>query len=253
MVSAAITTICDMVEHVRLRLDDVSPVAAIPTTNLELIQQAAEDADESDLLWTTAELVHFANEAIKEVALRTQCIRDSGRDTVGLTSYAITAGTNSITVDRRVLSISRVWWDDTVLPAKVLIANSEQFMDEGSSTWRTNTTDAPREFVCERTSRRLQLVGLPTVDGTIMLDVIRLPLEVIEDGVPEIPQQYLADCLDHMCALAYMKNDADTKDPDLSLRFAKLFERNVGPRPTNLVLELEYHQSGRRRPRGVWF
>ena len=232
-VNVSITTVDDLVEHARLRLDDVPLPAAV---------------DESALLWTTEELLHFANEAIREVAIRTLCIRDSGRDEADVTSYAVTAGENTITVDPRILRIKRVWWNDTVL-----VADSEKFLDECSNTWRTNTTDEPSAFVLERTSRRLQLVGVPTVDGTIKLDVIRLPLEIIETGTPEIPQQYLADCLDWICSLAYLKNDSETANPALSQSFALEFERKVGPRPTDLRLVLEQHQAGRRRPRTYFY
>lgn len=248
MVSVAIRTICDMVDHARLRLDDLSPVALVPTTNLELIQQAAEDADEGELLWSTPELRHYANEAIREVAIRTHCLRDSGRDRAGLTSYAVTAGDNWITVDPRVLYIKRVWWNDSVLAP-----DSELFLDQISNTWRTNTTDEPCRFVLERASRRLQLVGVPTLDGTIKLDVVRLPIEILETGTPEIPQQYLSDCIDWMCSLAYLKNDADATNPELSMSFAKEFERKVGPRPSDLQLQLEFHQSGRRRARLYYY
>lgn len=232
-VNVSITTVDDLVAHARLRLDDVPLPAAV---------------DESALLWTTEELLHFANEAIREVAIRTLCIRDSGRDEADVTSYAVTAGDNTITVDPRILRIKRVWWNDTVLAA-----DSEKFLDECSSTWRTNTTDEPAAFVLERTSRRLQLVGVPTVDGDIKLDVVRLPLAAIATGAPEIPQQFLADCLDWICSLAYLKNDADTANPVLSQSFAQEFERKVGPRPTDLRLVLEQHQAGRRRPRTYYY
>ena len=235
MVSLAITTIADMVAHCRLRLDDV----------------LLTDPDE--LLWSESELQHYANEAIKEVAIRTLCIRDSGRNEAGLTLYPITSPANTITVDRRVLVIKRVWWNDTVLRAE-----SEKFLDEAENpasagSWRTDTTDEPRQFVLERASRQLQLVGLPTVDGNIKLDIVRLPLETLETGTPEIPQYYLSDCLDWMCHLAYLKNDADTKDTKQAANFSAMFTGKVGPRPTDLLIELDYHQAGRRRPRLYYY
>ena len=192
MLSVAITTICDMVAHCRHRLDDLSPVGDPPTSNQDLIEDAA--------------------------------------------------------VDPRVLVIKRAWWNDAVMTPE-----AEFHLDDWSSSWRTDSTDCPRRFTLERSSRNLRLVGVPTVAGVVSLDVIRLPLAVIETGTPEIPQQYLADCLDWMCALAYLKNDADTANPQLSQMYAAEFERKVGPRPTNLQLELERHQSGRRRARLHYF
>ena len=260
MVSVAIREICDMVDHARLRLDDIGPVATVPLTNLQLIQQEAEEADESELLWTTNELKHYANEAIREVAIRTRCLRDGARNIAGLTNYPVLAGNNRITIDPRIMVIKRVWWNDTVLAA-----DSEQYLDENyadynrtawwsvhnsvTPDWRVEPIDSPTRFVLERSSRSLMTVGVPTVNGTIKLDVIRLPLTILEAGVPEIPQQMLSDCLDWMCYLAYLKNDADTYDPNRAGEYAKQFESKVGPRPHNHQLTLEYHQAGRRRPR----
>lgn len=248
MVNVAITTICDMVDHCRLRLDDVSPVATEPTTNLELIQQAAEDADESELLWSTAELRHYANEAIREVAIRTHCLRDRARNTEGVTSLPVEIGQTEVDIDPRIMVIKRVWWD-----SRVLMPESETFLDEASDDWRTLETDEPLKFVLSRAGRQLILVGTPTVAGTIGLDVIREPLEIIEAGEPEIPQKFLAHCIHWMCHLAYLKNDADTFNPQLSQIYEQTFARHVGPRPTELQLELGYHQSGRRRGRVYYY
>lgn len=248
MVNVAIRTICDMVDHCRLRLDDISPVATTPATNLELIQQAAEDADESELLWTTPELMHYANEAIREVAIRTHCLRDRARNTAGVTSIDVDIGQTEVDIDPRILVIKRVWWDDTVLWPE-----SESFLDESSTTWREDETDEPTQFVLSRAGRQLILVGTPTVAGTVGLDVVREPLEIIETGEPEIPQKYLSHCIHWMCHLAYLKNDADTYDPNRSQMFADAFTRQIGPRPTELQLELGYHQSGRRRARTYYY
>lgn len=259
MVSAAITTLCDMVEHCRIRLDDISPVAAVPVSNLELIQAAAEIADQTDLLWTDEELRHYANEAIKEVAIRTLCLRKGHERVTNLNLFNVDAGENTIVIDPRVLLIKRVWWKyDATGESVVLIPESETFLDDQESpnsagSWRTNETSEPCKFVLHRDDRRLQLVGVPTVDGQILLEVIRLPLEAIETGVPEIPQNYLADCINWMCHLAYLKNDADTVDPEKSAKHEDLFEKRVGPRRTDLMLQLAYNQGGRRRGRLYWF
>lgn len=249
MVNAAITTVCDMVEHCRLRLDDVSPQSLTPTTNLELVQAAAEDADESELLWTTAELEHYANEAIKETAWRTRCLRDSDLSIADVTRYSVTAGTSAVVVDPRVFIIKRVWWNSTVL-----VPLSARFQDEQSNDWRAEEVESPEEFVLNQSARSIRLVGIPTLDGVVGLEVIRLPLTAISGhAVPEIPQPYLADCLHWMCHLAYLKNDADTRDKSKSDEYAALFASRVGPRPSLFQLELEGYQQGRRRGRLYYF
>ena len=89
----------------------------------------------------------------------------------------------------------------------------------------------------------------------LTIDCDRTPITLMTEGVhtPEIQQAYLHDCIDWMCHLAYLKNDADTKDPKAALMYEQLFTMKVGPRPTALQLELEYHQSGRRRPRVYYY
>tara|TARA_R110002110_G_scaffold415835_1_gene657223 strand:+ start:38767 stop:39513 length:747 start_codon:yes stop_codon:yes gene_type:complete len=248
MVSVAITTICDLVEHCRRRLDDVSPLDDLPETNLQLIQQAAEEADESDLLWTTAELRHYANEAIREVAIRTRCIRDNARNVAGFTSFELAPGENEVSIDHRILVVRKVFWNGIVL-----WPDSEQFLDEASSTWREDTTDCPRRFVLNRSARQLMLVGLPTTAGTVSFDVIRMPMKAIEQGIPEIPPKYLPHCLHWMCHLAYLKNDADTADANQAANYETLFTAAVGPSRTDHEVELAYHQQGRRRARLYYF
>lgn len=258
MVNVAIQTICDMVDHCRQRLDDITPVVTVPLTNQELIDAAAEEADESELLWTESELRHYANEAIREVALRARCIRDGNRNVTGLTRIVMLSGVRQTVLDDRILVIKKVWWRDGDDVETVLTPESELFLDQAesglsSTSWRADSITKPTKYALHRMDRRLELVGAPTEDGTLLIECIRYPLEVIETGVPEIPQHYLADCLDWMCHLAYLKNDADTFDPAKAASFSAMFDNKVGPRPTNLQLELEYYQAGRRRPRLYYY
>jgi hypothetical protein len=238
VVSVAITTIEDMVAHCRLRLDDMSP-----------------DCNEDEFLWKTTELQHFANEAIREVAIRTRCLRDVSKTTVGVTNYPITAPENTISIDDRILTIKRVWWNDVVLvPESTLFLDQANDPWRSSSNWRTDTTDEPKQFTMDLAGRELSLVGIPTADGVIKLDVTRIPLDgALEIGTPEIPQQFLTDCLDWMCHLAYLKNDADTSNPAQAASYAGEFERKVGPRPHDQRLGMEARQSGRRRSRLYYY
>jgi hypothetical protein len=243
--STEVRTLCDLITHCRLRLDDVQPQSATsPATNLELLEQAADDVDQSELLWSDPELTLYANEAVRQVALRTRCIRDTDKDGVGVTQIAVSAGTGVVTLDPRILAITRVYWDGVPLPV-----TKERMMDEYSSTWRTDT-GAVEAFILRHGAREIMLYRPPEVDGTLTLDVVRLPITLMSNPAdePEIQLAYRVECLHWMCHLAYLKNDADTRDPAQAALYANLFAQAVGPQPTIIQLEYEYYGDAMRRP-----
>lgn len=252
MVSPTITTLCEMIEHCRTFLDDLPDTSDIADAgdNLALLQQTEESQDQSNLLWTDNELILFANQAVSEVALRTRCLRDSSAVN-GITSFAISAGGDPwVELDARLLRINRVLWNEKPLS----MAESTSLLDECVTDWETLTGD-PYAFVVDQSSRRIRPYKAPEADGTLRIEVIRLPVTSMlnPDDEPEIPVHMRADAVKWMCHLAYLKNDADTKDQGQADFYAGLFEHIFGPRPNNHDLEFGFF--GSRRPRGklYWY
>lgn len=252
MVSPTITTLCNMIEHCRLRLDDLPDTSDIADAadNLTLLQQQEESQDQANLLWSDNELTLYANQAISEVALRSRCIRDASA-TNGLTSFDIVVATTPWAVlDDRLLGVHRVLWDGK--PLRTM--ESKLALDESSDEWETLTGE-PYGFVFEQSGRRIRPYKLPETDGTLTIEVTRLPVTAMikPDDLPEIPPHYLSEAINWMCHLAYLKNDADTKDPQQSAFFEALFTQRFGPRPTAQEIEFEFYGSQRPRAKLQWY
>mgnify|MGYP001139235270 CR=1 FL=1 len=233
-----ITTLCDLLDSARTLLDDLpDPVTDAPD-NLALLQDAAESQDESNLLWTTAELMQYANEAANEVAIRTGGVRDSS-DTVGLTSFAISDNSWQ-TVDSRILRVVRVTWDGEALPPM-----SKNILDRSRSGWSSETGE-PTHFVFDQAERLIRVYPAPTTAGTLKLEVVRLPVTVMAaaDDEPEIAEHQRANMVHWMLHRAYLKNDADTHDSSQSAQHFALFEAIFGPRPTHAAIEFTARSLG---------
>lgn len=242
-------TLGDMICEARSLLDDEVDASTIGT-NQFLLEEAAESQDESNLLWTTAELKRWANEAVDEVAIRSRCIRDSS-DTADLTMFTVAAsGTGTIAVPRAVIRLLRVTWN-----GRALTPTSKTKLDAITSDWQTSTAEEPTHFILDQGTRQLRVWPLNTIEGTLRLEVVRRPVTKMVNltDEPEIPADMLGDAVYWMLHKAYLKNDADTKDNNQSATYEELFTRAFGPKPSHLELEFEFHsQSVTPRQRVEW-
>lgn len=241
-------TLRDLICRARILLDD-QPEQATIGENITLLEEAAEAQDESNLLWSTCELIDYANEAMDEIAIRTRCIRDRSI-TPGLTAFEIEPDDDPWQpLDARILRILRVMWH-----GKALHPASEMELD-GISDWQTRK-GCPAHFIVSQADRAIRPYPTPRVAGTLHIHVVRQPVAAMEDmdDEPEIPPHLLPGAIHWMLHKAYQKNDADTKDPEQSERFLTLFERKFGPRPTQSMLEFQMRTLGvTRRSRKEWF
>lgn len=243
-----ITTLCDLLGSSRTFLDDLpDPVTDAPD-NLSLLQDAAESQDESNLLWGTAELTRYANEAANEVAIRTGGIRDSS-DTEGLTSFAVSDDSWQV-VDSRILRVIRVTWD-----GEVISPMSKTTLDNTSSDWESDTGE-PNYFVFDQAERLIRPYPTPTAAGSLKMEVVRLPVTAMikPDDVPEIPEHQRTHMVHWILHRAYLKNDADTRDPGQSAENLALFNSIFGPRPTHAAIEFMARSLGvTPRARQHWY
>lgn len=233
-----------MIAHARgALLADRVGGAVQPASALAILQQAAQR--DTLNLWSDAELTVFANQAVDEVATRTQCLSDRG--TVdGVTQFALTAlGSPEVLLDRRLLQVTRVTFDDQVLNPISL-----RWLDGRSRSWR-DFTGTPDHFVVDDNALSLRVVPAQSVAGTLRLEAIHRPLTlmVAADDEPEIPLHLRADAVLWMCHLAYLKNDADTALPGASTGFSALFDQRFGPAPNAMALVRQMQASTRGRPR----
>ena len=237
----AIVTLCDMIDECRRLLDDVSTqIVPSSPTNLQLLEQAAEEGDESELLWKTPELKNYANEAVKEVALRTRCLIDnSGTADFNEFDFVVNQ-TDTPMLDHRILVIKRVLWNGAPLERQ-----HRHRLDYSKREWWTDTIDAPTGFMMTH-PRVITVYPKPTVIGTLKIECIRLPLVEMtaSSDEPEIPLQWRKDAVSWMCHLAYQKNDADTKDAQQSDYYEGVFARRFGPAVNSKLQQIEFFNEG---------
>lgn len=172
------------------------------------------DGDDSDSLWTDAEITEWISEAQKELCQRVDLLFDRSSfkiDTVEQQDlYAL---------DERITKIRRgIGANNRHLPA-VSIAELERRYQDGSvsfdfGNWETAVGD-PRYIVTDYATGYARLVPIPPNDETqvateeIKLDVYREPLD---PTVLEIPNSHRKKLLHKVKAYAYRKDDVDTND-----------------------------------------
>lgn len=250
MPSATITTLCDMISHARVQLDDERDVSDLTGDNLSILEQAAESADSSNLLWSDEELTLYANQAVYEVALRTLCLGDSITATEGFNQFTLAVADDPwVTIDPRILQIRRVKWNGMHLKRRY-----DSRFDQFRHDWQEDT-GRPCEFVLNIQERRLRPYPKDTADGVLSLEVVRLPLTTMSepDDVPEIPQHMLLETINWMLHLAYLKNDADTKDESRSAMYEALFRQRFGERPSQRHIEFMFDAAQRNRGRVEYY
>ena len=247
-----IENLCDMVDACRARIDDVveDNTDDLSGSNLALLQQASVDQDADNRLWSFNELALFANEAVREVAIRTKCIREN---TSALAVHSIAAadvGNPWIALDSRVLQIKRARWE-----GKPIGLAWRHQLDEGQTDWESEQSDGEKYLVFDSGAREFRLYPHPSVDGTLTLDVVREPISkmVEPNDVPEVPQKYLFGAINWMCHLAYQKMDSETANPQLADRFETVFERQFGGRLSEVLLFQDTYATPRNRARIHWF
>jgi len=97
-----------------------------------------------------------------------------------------------------------------------------------------HATGKVQYYVEDEHERSLRLWRTPELDGTLYLNVWRLPLLDLQWATRslliETPTEHQDKLLDYMLHRAYLKRDAETDNPQLSGDHLALFEANVGTR-----------------------
>ncbi len=171
---------------------------------------------DSDSLWSNAELIHYIDQAQKQLCLEVDVLPDA-------TSFTstVTAGDKWILRDPLIARIREGYmttYGRVIKPTtQVEIARGYVTDDYGltaqRSDWRS-TTGVPDFVITDMDAAQLRLVPESTVDDTIEWSVYRLPLEdVVSTGSElEIDPLFHYKILWYAKALAFNKQDAETQD-----------------------------------------
>lgn len=197
----------------------------------DLIAQFRSEVDDEQAqayLWSAVEATRWANEAVREAAIRSKLIFDS--TTASVCTIAVTTGTATYALDPSIHDIENVFLSlDGAVVARLPIKDRLE-LDRLNPDWRS-TTARPTAVVRDDTS--IQLNYLPDVAYTLQLEVYRVPEVDMEydSDEPEISVQHHRHLVPWMKFRAYSKPDAETKDEAKAAQFEAEFTAIFGPRP----------------------
>lgn len=172
-------------------------------------------------LWSNANLISYLNRRINEFARKTEHYQD--HTTTAICNIAVTAGTATYALDSRVISIKRARgsWDSSKLP---LTRRTVSYMDAKHPGWENDSADEPLYYIPDRTAGYITIHPNPSSNGTLYLDVTRLPLAQltlsdIGKATPteiEFPLMWVENLFDGVLASAFSKPDSQTRNPQMA-------------------------------------
>lgn len=186
---------------------------------LTIFRSEVEDTVE-EYLWSDTEFFQYLDEAQKEFARETDYFKDVSS---AMTSLTVTADDPWVDIDPRIIEIRRVKITGRSTPVQVINYNEldrvytmSRYGEEISGNWETSQ-GTPKYLVTDIETDKGRLVPIPTDNATLTLSIIREPLEDIEGehSTLELTESIHQRSLLMFCkAMAYMKQDSETFDPD---------------------------------------
>lgn len=163
--------------------------------------------DDSDSLWTNEEIAQYLDEAQREFASATLCLPDA----TTFTGITVTAGDPWVVIDPRIVEIRYA----TLVTAKREVEPTTLVTIKRENTNWSDNTGTPAAIITDIEAGKGRLFPIPTADDTMDLIVYREPLEEIEDVSAdlEIDNKFRRTLIHRVCALAYLKDDAETYNP----------------------------------------
>lgn len=202
-------------------------------TLAELIRQFRVDTD--DLVEpygsATRDVRAWFNEAEQEACVRKRLLREVSN--ADLCTIAVTTVAGSVyDLHTAVAWITRADFTPTgeTDPINLTLVDTV-YLDRIKPYWRT-TTEHPRHLIVDDTS--VQLGCIPESDGTLQLEVYRLPLDLIEERVtesPEIHRVHHRELVNWPLYRAYSRPDSQMYDPDRAMKALDAFTAYFGQRP----------------------
>ena len=195
--------------------------------------------------WSSELIVRYLNEAVQEACERAKLIED--RTTPVVCSIALQAGESTYALHPSILEIKRA-----TIGGRRLDETSVEAMDADCPGWES-LQGTPRAYIFEQASggspARIRLVRTPADAETLSLTVYRGALKPLsadlDTGKPEIPERFHERLMDWVLHRAYLKQDADTFDPNKAAVSLGLFVQSFGARPDANV---QRKQRDRRPP-----
>jgi hypothetical protein len=199
-------------------------------TLAQLIAQFRASANDAvaPFLFSDAAVTGWLNEAQDEACVRSLLIPDWS--TTAVCSIAVTAGTSTYAAHASIINITRAAFTPTD-GDEVLLHQTDAFtLDRTRSHWRTDT-DEPRDFI--HTDTKIRLGCIPEANGTLALEVNRLPLVAMtaSTDTPEISARHHRNLIPWALYRAFSVPDSETLDPNRAMLAEREFTKMFGLRP----------------------
>jgi hypothetical protein len=206
----ALATVGDLLSYARTQL------------NSEVV-----GADDSNALWTDAELISYINQAQKEFSRKSLCLADRSNFTL-----AVVADTREYTYDPKILRITA---GRLTGAAKRLQGLTFEEMERSWSIaqdtverlggWEA-VTGEPSHIIQDLEIDKLYIWPQPIVSDTLTLYVRKVADDVTATtDVLEIPEQFREGLNLRVMALAYLKHDVlETEDVNRSMALGQKWE-----------------------------
>ena len=177
-------------------------------------------------LWDDTFVLGKLNEAEREASDRARLLFDDS--TAAVVDIAVTAGTAVYATSPLIIDVERAFWvvDGESSPLHLYDRHE---LDRLRDDWRTES-DTPTGLVWDGVN--VTLNRLPLVDGTIHLEVYRLPAASFTTSTsPEIPAVHHSELVSWALFRAFSIPDADGANPELAALYYGWFERYFGRKP----------------------
>ena len=204
-------TLLELVTHLRTNI-----LYDTGGTGVDWTLYSDTDADSVQLRWTNEELVANINEAINQVYRRISPIKDT---------YSLPVKTNVInyTLPSYIKQIESGRRSDGKSLTELELDDFTHIID-----FDTRTGDI-ENYVLNASTGKLRIYPTPVADETAIFYVYRLPKTKLTwetiDEVPELSEDYQVPMLFGAASLCYMKDEANTFDPQRSNYLSGLFDR----------------------------
>jgi hypothetical protein len=186
----------ELIEHARLRLDDVA----------------------EPYLWSDEELTQYLNEATREACVRAKFIQD--KTTAAVCELSLLDNQQWYDLHASVIEVYAAFYN-----GKRLCRMNEQDLSD------LTTTGVPMHYIVA--GQQIRVYPLNTVAADLTIHVYRLPLEDMadDDDEPEIPVEQHYRLIDWAARCAYLKRDSDAYDEKRADKHEGLFTLAFGVRP----------------------
>lgn len=191
---------------------------------IKLFRDEADDAV-AGYLWGDEEVMDFLADAQNEACRRARLLIDS--TTPAVCQIAVQPGVHTYALDPRVIFVRRARLASADRPLRHLMMRDL----DCRPGWENDPAQPPLGMIHDWQTGALRLHPVPDAADTLLLTVVRLPLDEPNDpdDALEIHQRYCRNLRHWMLYRAYSKQDSETRDDKRAATALAMFEREFGP------------------------